>query len=158
MTRRIAICGHRGLPPAVVRSVDAAFRVALLRIGEPVVGLSCLAEGADTIGARAVLDADGLLEAVIPARKYRQALPPEHRADYDELRRLADRVHELDSDDATPRSYQAASEFMLDHADTLWAVWDGRPARGYGGTADVVSAARGRGLPIQVFWPDGAVR
>ncbi|MBF8190898.1 hypothetical protein ITP53_35380 [Nonomuraea sp. K274] len=158
MTRRIAISGHRGLPPAVARSVDAAFRAALTRLDEPVVGLSCLAEGADTIGARAVLDADGLLEAVIPARKYRQALPPEHWPDYDDLYRLANRVHELDSDDATPRSYQTASEFMLDHADTLWAVWDGLPARGYGGTADVVAAARARGMPITVFWPGGAVR
>jgi len=29
----------------------------------------------------------------------------------------------------------AASELMLQHADQLWAVWDGQPARGYGGTA-----------------------
>jgi len=33
----------------------------------------------------------------------------------------------------------AASAYMIDHADELWAVWDGQPARGYGGTADVVA-------------------
>lgn len=30
-----------------------------------------------------------------------------------------------------------ASEFMIGLAGELWAVWDGEPARAYGGTADV---------------------
>jgi hypothetical protein len=47
---------------------------------------------------------------------------------------------------------------MLQHSDQLWAVWDGQPARGYGGTADVVAAAHGNGLPVQVIWPPGAHR
>ena len=52
----------------------------------------------------------------------------------------------------------AASELMIKHADQLWAVWDGQPARGYGGTADVVAAARDQGLPVRVIWPHGAHR
>ncbi|WP_198036875.1 hypothetical protein [Nocardia sp. BMG51109] len=47
---------------------------------------------------------------------------------------------------------------MLDDADELFAVWDGKPARGYGGTADVVAVARQRGMPVTVIWPDGAQR
>ncbi len=47
---------------------------------------------------------------------------------------------------------------MLDRADELWAVWDGEPARGPGGTADVVAHARGRGVPVRVVWPPGARR
>lgn len=42
--------------------------------------------------------------------------------------------------------------------DRLIAVWDGRPARGYGGTADLVAYARGLGVPVQVLWLAGAVR
>jgi hypothetical protein len=30
---------------------------------------------------------------------------------------------------------------MLDQAGRTFAVWDGKPARGYGGTADVVAEA-----------------
>lgn len=33
---------------------------------------------------------------------------------------------------------------MIAEADRLLAVWDGRPARGYGGTADVVDAHKNR--------------
>lgn len=52
----------------------------------------------------------------------------------------------------------AASEFMVEQADELFAVWDGRPARGYGGTADVVAYAHQCGTPVRVIWPDGAQR
>ena len=35
---------------------------------------------------------------------------------------------------------------------------DGKPARSYGGTADVVTYAREPGAPVCVIWPDGAQR
>ena len=35
----------------------------------------------------------------------------------------------------------AASKLMVDGIDELYAVWDGKPARAYGGTADVVAYA-----------------
>jgi len=52
----------------------------------------------------------------------------------------------------------AASQAMLDQADKLYAVWDGNPARGYGGTADVVAEAESRSIPVTVIWPEGATR
>jgi hypothetical protein len=51
-----------------------------------------------------------------------------------------------------------ASLRMLVEADELLAVWDGQPARGYGGTADVVGVAREKGIPVTVVWPAGAMR
>ncbi|MEQ4723745.1 hypothetical protein [Nonomuraea sp. B19D2] len=158
MTLRIAISGHRGLPPAVEQQVDGMLRLALAELDEPVIGLSCIADGADTMGARAILDAGGQLEVLVPAEKYREGLPAEHWPAYDELYQRAARIHELDFVESTSESHQTASELMLDHADVLWAVWDGLPARGYGGTADVVAAARDHGIPVRVFWPEGASR
>jgi hypothetical protein len=52
----------------------------------------------------------------------------------------------------------AASKLMIDTADELYAVWDGRPARGYGGTADVVAYAHELGKPVHIIWPAGAKR
>jgi hypothetical protein len=37
-------------------------------------------------------------------------------------------------------------------------TWDGKPARGYGGTADVVAEARNKGIPVTVIRPEGAGR
>jgi hypothetical protein len=47
---------------------------------------------------------------------------------------------------------------MLTIIDRLVAVWDGLPARGVGGTAEVVADARELGLPVEVVWPAGAWR
>jgi hypothetical protein len=47
---------------------------------------------------------------------------------------------------------------MVDQADKLFAVWDGKPARAYGGTADVVGYARDHGTPVEIIWPTGAAR
>lgn len=154
---RIAVSGHRGLSPATVGLVDQAIRAALAGCPD-VTGLSCLADGADQIFARAVTDAGGRLEAVLPAELYRHGLPEDAHAEYDALLSLAAAVHRLPFVEATPRSYMAASQLMIDHADELYAVWDGLPARGYGGTADAVAYARDRGVPVRLIWPDGAAR
>jgi hypothetical protein len=154
---RIAVSGHRGLPAATQRLVDHAIRVALSSQHD-VIGLSCLADGADQIFARAVLDHGGQIEAVIPAARYRDGLPTDAHAEYDRLLAAAVTVHRMPFTESTSESHMAASKFMLDHACQLWAIWDGKAARGYGGTADVVSAARQNRLPVAVIWPGGARR
>ncbi|GAA3565791.1 hypothetical protein GCM10022222_57000 [Amycolatopsis ultiminotia] len=156
---RIAITGHRGLPDASTRLVDAALRAALAENADgQLVGVSCIADGADTLFARAVLDAGGRLVVVVPARQYRDGLPADHHPVYDALIAHASDVIRLDHEESTSTAHMDASIRMLDGADRLMAVWDGQPARGYGGTADVVDAARQRGLPVTVVWPDGATR
>ncbi|GAB3209552.1 hypothetical protein [Nocardia tengchongensis] len=65
---------------------------------------------------------------------------------------------EVDREESNSEAHQAGSLRMLDEAGELLAVWDGLPARGYGGTADVVATAHARGLPVTVLWPEGAER
>lgn len=155
---RIAVSGHRGLLAHTVRLVDKAIRTALLPHAPDVIGSSSLADGADQIFARAVSDLGGKIEAVIPASRYREGLPEDSHAEYDDLLAHSVVVHRLPFTESTSESHMAASKFMIDHADELYAVWDGQPARGYGGTADVVAYARERGTPVVVIWPEGAQR
>lgn len=156
---RIAITGHRGLSGGVALLIDQAVRAELRRYpGARLTGISCLADGADQIFARAVLDRGGTLEVVVPANRYRDGLPRAAQASYDELIRCASRVHRLRYEQSTPQSHMDASVAMLKGADHLFAAWDGRPARAFGGTADVVSQARQLGVPVTVIWPPGASR
>jgi hypothetical protein len=155
---RIAISGHRGLPVPTVRLIDRAIRAALAEHAPDVTGLSCLADGADQIFARAVTDLGGKLEVVIPAKEYRAGLPEQAHPEYDRLFAQALAVRRLPFTESTSESHMAASKLMIDAADELYAVWDGQPARAYGGTADVVTYARERGMPVRVIWPDGARR
>ncbi|SHF07708.1 hypothetical protein SAMN05444320_102437 [Streptoalloteichus hindustanus] len=126
--------------------------------GADLVGLSCLADGADTLFAQAVLDLGGSLVGIVAAQQYRAALPVSHHDTYDVLLARASEVVRLDCVEVDDEAYMAASLRMLDLADHLVAVWDGLPARGYGGTADVVRAAQERGIPVTVVWPAGARR
>jgi len=138
--------------------VNQAVREKLSGHPADVTGLSCLADGADQIFARAVVDIGGKLEVIIPAEEYRAGLPAEAHAEYDDLLARAVSVHLLPFTQSTSESHMAASKLMVDEADELYAVWDGQPARAYGGTADVVAYARDRGTTVRVIWPAGAER
>jgi hypothetical protein len=156
---RIAISGHRGLSPEVEALIEQAIRAELSNFAvDDMVGISCLADGADQIFARALVDLGGQLEVVVPAARYRDALPESAHAGYDELISHAVAVHRLAYVESTAQSHMQASIDMLKHADLLFAVWDGLPARSFGGTADVVSHAREIGVPVTVIWPEGAQR
>jgi hypothetical protein len=77
---------------------------------------------------------------------------------YDALLAKAAAVRRLPLTASTPESHMAASKLMVDQTDELHAVWDGKPALAYGGTADVVAYAREHGTLVRVIWPDGAQR
>jgi hypothetical protein len=156
---RIAITGHRGLPAQTERLVDRAIREQLAAYaGSDLTGVSNLADGADQLFAQAVLDAGGQLEVIVPAARYRDGLPESAHAAYDALLSRASSVHRLDRIESDEEAHMEASNAMLDRAERLFAVWDGKPARGYGGTADVVAEARNRGIPVTMIWPEGASR
>ncbi|MFE0135702.1 hypothetical protein ACFWY6_29620 [Streptomyces sp. NPDC059037] len=156
---RVAITGHRGLSPEVEQQVRSALAEAV-KAYDPaeLVGVSCIADGPDAWFAQAVLDHGGRIEVVLPAEQYRADLPDWHHPTYDELLRRASAVHRTGLDGSGSHAHMTGSELLVDQADTLLAVWDGQPARGYGGTADVVAYAEGKGVPVCVLWPEGATR
>ena len=166
---RVGITGHRGLSGEVERKVRALIEEAVTAYGTGtgtgngpgnagLVGVSCIADGPDTWFARAVLDHGGRLEVVLPAARYRADLPAWHHSTYDDLLRRATEVHRTGLDASGPGAHMAGSELLVDQVDELLAVWDGHPARGYGGTADVVTYAREHDVPVRVLWPEGATR
>lgn len=155
---RVGVTGHRALAdPATV--ADAVDRVlAGLRVpGTAVVAVSSLAEGADRIVARCVLaGADGRLEVVLPLAVDDYATDfadPTSRTEYDGLVAAASDVTVVPADPADPSreaAYERAGRAVLDRCDVLLALWDGRPSRGRGGTAEIVEQARTRGLRVEV--------
>jgi hypothetical protein len=93
-----------------------------------------------------------------PAEQYRDRLPDEAKPEYDKLLAHAVAVHHFDFNESIVEAHMAASIGMVNKADRLFAVWDGEPARAYGGTADVVAYAREHDTPVTVIWPEGARR
>lgn len=136
-----------------------AIRDALAETGEPLVGVSCLARGADQVFARVVLEGGGELEVVLPAADYQERkVKPANRAEFTELIGKASEVTTMPYPESNRDAYLAASEHVLSAVDAMIAVWDGQPADGRGGTGDVVKVARERGISVTVVWPEGARR
>jgi hypothetical protein len=154
----VGITGHRDLSEPTHTLVSAAITTQL-RNFRPLHGISSLAEGADQIFAEEVLKAGGALTAVIPSADYgRGFATAAGRARYRQLRAQAMEVIQLPFPSPSQDAYWAAGRRVVALADVLVAVWDGSPAGGVGGTADVVAFAEEHGVPTTVLWPPGARR
>lgn len=157
---RIAVTGHMNLTPASLSLVYKAVTEALaFHVEGGLVGISCIARGADSIFAEAVLDAGGTLEVVLPSENYRmQKVKPDHAAQFDDLVARATVVRVMPFGVANRDAYEASNELLLSECDRLFAIWDGQPGVDKGSTASVVTEARSRGIPVEVIWPQGAAR
>ncbi|MFI7273926.1 hypothetical protein [Streptomyces sp. NPDC049879] len=155
---RVGITGHRGLSEQIERQVREDLKTWLTPYADDLTGVSCIADGPDAWFAETVLGLGGRLEVVIPATTYRADLPQWHHPVYDELMRRASDVHTTGLTESDSQAHMAGSEILVGLTDHLIAVWDGLPARGHGGTADVVTHARHHNVPVTILWPPGATR
>lgn len=120
--------------------------------------VSSLAEGADQLVASVAVELAIPLEVVLPATGYRESLDATFLSEFDRLLAAAATVTTLEFEEPGPAAYLAAGRAVLARSETVIAVWDGEPARGSGGTAQIVAQARARGIEVHVLWPDGYVR
>lgn len=157
----LAVTGHIDLTEDSVRLVRTALDELLKQYADDaLVGVSCIAEGADSVFAEAVLAAGGRLTVVIPSQDYRQnEVSPDHAPLFDRLLEAADEILILPHKTADRQAYEAANAVLVERADRLIAVWNGEsPSGAGGGTADTVLEARAEGVPVDVVWPAGAAR
>ncbi len=132
--------------------------------------VSPLAEGADRIVADLVLhQGAGLVgrkgELLVPLpfalASYRgrdgqpgtDCLTPESQAEFDQLADAAQWVRQLHSEvprDKAQRDtwYRGVGEYVVEHCDVLFALWDGTDNGERGGTADIMRFALQRGTPM----------
>jgi hypothetical protein len=162
---RIGVTGHRRFDavPAARAAVTRVVAALADQYRRPLEVWSALAEGADRLVVDAVLAADptARLVALLPLAEddYRTDFTdPASEAEFDRLLASADEVRVVrpSPDDPPelahdrPAAYLRAGLAMVDRIDVLIALWDGAPARGVGGTADVVAAARQAGREVVV--------
>lgn len=158
---KIGITGHALSAPAtgiVGREIRRRLDLLALRF-DLLAGVSCLAQGADTIFAEAILERGVKLEIIIPSADYRDSVVhPDHAPAFDDAIARASRVDTLTAPESGPKAYLAANLAMLDRVGRLLAVWDGLTNANEGGTWNAVASARSRGIPVDVIWPEGAER
>ena len=154
----VGFTGHQSLSRSTRDLVRVALKEELTQLA-PVVGVTSLAAGSDQIFADCVLELRGELTVVVPSEGYEESFAsPDDLSDYHRLLRLASRRTVLDHDRPSEAAYWDAGRKIVDQADVVLAVWDGRRAAGLGGTGDVVRYASDRGRQVIVVWPAGACR
>jgi len=129
--------------------------------------LSPLARGTDRLVAKVALDLGYALYAPMPfardeyekdftgidATKEPDAAPlsadEELKEFNDLLAQAGDDWLALDGDrEDKNRAYESVGRFVARHSDVLIAIWDGKPAAGRGGTAEIIEYAVSNGVPV----------
>jgi len=147
----VGFSGHRSLvDPAGTATRIGAMLDELAATRGPLVATSSLAKGADAIFVKAAV-ARGipiLLVLPFPPARFQHDFEPDEWRDVEPYLAKAahvEIVHGAESDD---ESYMETGVHIVDDADVLMAVWDGKPTNGLGGTGDVVTYARAMGKPL----------
>jgi hypothetical protein len=152
---RVGISGHQRLKDqAGWEWVRRQMRDCLAPLTPPVVGVTSLAVGADTMFAELVLELGGSLEAVVPFGEYEERFAGDDRGVYRNFLGRAARVEVLARDGSDEEAYYAAGKRVADLSALLILIWDGAPAAGLGGTADIAAYARRTQKPFIHLNPD----
>lgn len=151
----IGVTGHRDLDnlEQISSGVDEALRKIKHSFPkENLTIISQLAEGADRLVVWRAME-NNVVHLVVP-------LPLEisdymldfnsisSKAEFVTLLEQAAQVIELQAGEVREASYLTAGLYVLNHSDVLIAVWDGQPARGPGGTGQIVAEARQEKKPL----------
>jgi hypothetical protein len=122
--------------------------------------ISPLAEGADRLLAREVLNwnSEGekpVLETVLPLPEEDYLNDFVEERSKEEFRGLLSRAKSvivLEKTASCNAAYEQVGHYVVDNCDVLIAIWDGKPAAGQGGTADIVKYAQK--ADKYIFWID----
>jgi len=161
----IGATGHRSVGSRDERLADAVkgecVRLRKCYKHSPFVVLSALAEGADRLVARVAmkeLSAELIAVLPMPQKEYERDFQSEgSRAEFRAFLSRAYFVKEasVPEGDASwaiegeprNRQYARAGAIVADHAQVLFAIWDGKSAQGTGGTGDQVAWFERGGAP-----------
>ena len=146
---KVAISGHQDLgTPETTAWVENALEKALSTI-KITKGYTCLAVGADQMFAKALNKRGVPYVAVLACSEIESSFQTaESVAAFRELLSHASGTIKLTHVAPSEKAYFDAGKMVVDKSDVLIAIWNGQPAKGLGGTGDVVSYALAKGKNV----------
>jgi conflict system pore-forming effector with SLATT domain len=148
----VGFSGHRQIaePAGLERAIAAALESLRQQAKGEWLGLSSVAEGGDQLFVEQVRALGLAWHAILPLPKaeFAKDFTPVEWAAVERTLEHAEHVRVITENGTREDAYLDCGMATVDGADVLLAVWDGEPARGKGGTADVVSYARTLGKPL----------
>lgn len=136
----IGVSGHQRRPGIDWDWVAATLRKEIIRAGQIAEAFSSLAVGSDQVFADITIGLEIAHVAILPLEGYERYFDGKDLANYRRLLSRSRRVQLKWSGDPQ-RAFFEAGKYVVQHSNILFAVWDGEPSDGLGGTADIVEYA-----------------
>jgi hypothetical protein len=148
----VGFSGHRQIshPDSLAKAIVEALLSLRRQAPGEWLGLSSVAEGGDQLFVEQVRALGMSWHAILPLPKaeFAKDFPPAEWALVEGTLEHAEHVRVITENGTREDAYLDCGMATVDGSDVLLAVWDGEPARGKGGTADVVAYARSLGRPV----------
>jgi len=152
----VGFSGHRQIAneKATAESIRAALDDLAAKHG-PIVAISSLANGSDALFLTEVSrrNIPFLLILPFPKSRFQKDFQPEEWQRVTPLMERASHIEEVSGADSDNEAYMETGVRVVDHADVLVAVWDGKQPKGFGGTGDVVAYCRALDKPLEWLNP-----
>ena len=152
----LGFAGHRAVPdPAGLRKAvlrELAEMQALL--GNRMTAISSAAVGADLVFLRACVELRIPAIVILPFPESRFSQDFDDKDEWklaQDLTGVALAKYVAPGGHGAPEAYHQVSRHLLDWADAFLFAWDGKEARGAGGTGETVREARELGIPSRII-------
>jgi hypothetical protein len=151
----VGFTGHRSVadPAGVARAITAALESLRAEAPGEWLALSSVADGSDQMFVAQARALGLSWHAILPLPKaeFQKDFTPADWSAVETMLTHAEHVRVITENGTREDAYLDCGMETVNGADVLLAVWDGQPARGKGGTADVVGYARSLGKPVVVI-------
>jgi len=151
----VGFSGHRHLhdPAAAARAITAALETLRQEVPGEWIGLSSVATGSDQLFVQQLRALELTWHAILPLPRaeFQKDFGAAEWAIVEAELARAEHLRVITGNGTREDAYLDCGLETVDGSDVLIAVWDGEPAHGKGGTADVVEYALSIGKPVLIL-------
>jgi len=137
----LGVTGHQDLESFNLDWITLAIN-NFLKENDVVKGLSSLAIGADQLFCRQLIKKSISYDVIIPCNNYISTFKTvEDSRSFLDLSNMSKNTYTLNFNEPSETAFYSAGIEIVNKASEIIAIWDGRPAKGLGGTGDIVKIA-----------------
>ncbi len=146
---KVGITGHQDLgSEGTVKWLSSTVETAIKQYAIDL-GITSLALGADQLYAMILRKNHIQYTVIIPSKEYENTFTnPTDREKYTSLLQHAYDKIRLPFDKPSESAFYEAGKKVVNLSDVVIAIWDGQPAKGLGGTGDIVEYALSIKKPV----------
>jgi hypothetical protein len=140
---KVGVTGHQNLGSAeniIWLSITLKSAIQKYKVD---IGLTSLAIGADQLFAQLLKQSNIPYTVIIPCNNYEKTFTDTTSLGiYQTLLSSAYNYYQLQFAEPSETAFYTAGKEIVDRSDMMFAIWNGQPVKGLGGTGDIVKYAQ----------------